>query len=76
MKKIRSFTIKFQVADEILQAALGRDDNFDAAVEEMKILFAYQLYLMCYDYERQEAFKKDGCVIAKVSKEEEDLGYD
>lgn len=75
MKKIRSFTIKFQIIDETLQTALGRDDNFEAATEEMKILLAYQLYLMCYDYERQAAFSKDGCVIAQTSREEEEEGY-
>jgi hypothetical protein len=75
MKRIRSFTIKFQIVDDVLQTALGRDDNFETATEEMKILLAYQLYLMCYDYERQTAFQKDGCVIAQVKVEEEEEGY-
>ena len=70
--KIRTFRIKFKLDDEELVNALSKDDNFAIAVEQMKINFAYELYLMCTEQQRKTAFNKDGCVSASVTVNEDE----
>jgi hypothetical protein len=72
MTKIKMFTITFKLHDQDLVDALSHDDNFMIAVEQMKINFAYELYLMCNEQQRKTAFNKDGCVTASVTVNEDD----
>ena len=65
--RIKSFTIRFDVNDEDLIDALSTDDNLAIATEQMKINFAYELYLMCNEAQRKNAFAKDRCVTASVT---------
>jgi hypothetical protein len=76
MNKIKSFTIKFDLNDEDLIDALSHDDNFAIAIEQMKVNFAYELYLMCNERQRKTAFEKDGCVTATVSVNADDVAKD
>lgn len=76
MIRVKDFTIRFKLADEDLIDALSQDDNFAIAVEQMKINFAYELYLMCNEQQRKTAFNKDGCVTATVHVNDDYIGMD